>query len=383
MIFISDNKSLREFCEKVSASSDFITVDTEFIRERTYWSELCLIQVGGENCAAAIDATASGIDLTPIFNLMLNSSITKVFHAARQDLEIFAQLMGKLPSPVFDTQIFAMVCGFGDSIGYDALVYSLTRKKIDKSMRYTDWRRRPLSKKQLEYALSDVTYLRVVYEKLRETLAQNGRAGWVAEEMQTLTNKSTYYPDPMESWRKLKIRSLKPRFILILREIAAWREIEAQRRNVPKNRVIRDEGLVEIAAQAPKDESALKALRSMRNEKLRGEPLEVLLKAIKHGQELPEKYCPVIPNRTNRLQNMEGTRELIKVLLKHCSEKHGVAQKLISTSEEIEMIISDPNAKIRPLLGWRRELFGQFAVSVLRGEIALTATGSNIKLVTL
>ncbi|MBB42898.1 MAG: ribonuclease D [Rhodospirillaceae bacterium] len=381
MTFISDNKSLREFCEKVSTSSDYITVDTEFIRERTYWSELCLIQIGGKECAAAIDTMAPGIDLAPVFNLMLNNSVTKVFHAARQDFEIFSQLMGKLPTPVFDTQISAMVCGYGDSIGYDALVKSLTKERIDKSMRYTDWRRRPLSKKQLEYALSDVTHLRVVYEKLRKTLAENGRADWVAEEMETLTNNATYYPDPMEAWRRLKIRSTKPRFLLILREVAAWREIEAQRRNVPRNRVVRDEGLLEIAAQAPKDEIALRALRGMRNEKLRGKPLKALLKAIRQGQELPENYCPIVPHRPNKVSNMEGARELIRVLLKYCSEKNGVAQKLISTSEEIEMVISNPDSKPRPLTGWRGELFGQFAVSVLQGELALTASGSDIKLV--
>jgi len=381
MTLISDTDTLRAFCEKVSASSDFVTVDTEFIRESTYWSELCLIQIGGKDDVAAIDALADGLDLTPVLDLMRDKSITKVFHAARQDFEIFYQLMGELPQPVFDTQISAMVCGYGDSVGYEALVGSLARKRIDKSMRYTDWRRRPLSDKQLSYALSDVTHLWVIYEKLRDMLAENGRVDWVAEEMDTLTNPATYEPDPNESWRRLKVRTPKPRFLLILREIAAWRELEAQRRNVPRNRVLRDDALLEIAAQTPKDEKALRSLRGMRGGQPKGDAVKSLLEAIKRGRELPEESCPPLPARPNKLAHMEAARELVRVLLKHCAQEHGVAQKLIANADEIETLISEPRSDIRPLCGWRRDLFGDHAVALLQGRLALAANGSDIRLV--
>lgn len=381
MTLITDNESLQQFCKDVSTNARYVTVDTEFIREKTYWPELCLIQIGGENEAAAIDAQADGIDLTPVFDLMRNQDIIKVFHAARQDFEIFYQLMGEIPSPVFDTQVSAMVCGFGESVGYEALVGSLARKRIDKSMRFTDWSRRPLSDKQLDYALSDVTHLRVVYEKLCDMLAENGRESWVAEEMAALVDPAIYDTDPQDAWKRLKVRTPKPRFLAILREIAAWRETEARNRNVPRNRVLRDDAVLEIAAQAPSSFKSLSSLRGLRGGQANGKNGDAILAAIERGKAIPEDQCPVAPERPKRGSQKEAARELVKVLLKHCAEEFGVAQRLIANSDELEMLIDDQNADIRALKGWRREMFGNDAIDLISGKVALTAQDSKIKLI--
>ncbi len=250
-------------CASACSGSRFVTVDTEFIRDRTYWPQLCLVQLAGEDEAAAIDALAPDIDLAPLFDLLTAKKPLKVFHAARQDIEIFYHLSGHIPAPLFDTQIAAMVCGFGDSVAYETLASRLAKARIDKSMRFTDWSRRPLSAKQLAYAISDVTHLRIVYEKLARRLEESGRESWVAEEMAVLTSPATYDIDPRESWRRLKSRSAKPRYLAVLRELAAWREEEARRRNLPRNRVLRDETLKEIAAHEPRSAEELTHLRSL------------------------------------------------------------------------------------------------------------------------
>ena len=250
MTLISDTKTLAAFCARI-AKSGFVTVDTEFMRERSYWPKLCVVQLGGAEEAAAVDALAPGIDLTPVFDLMANTEVLKVFHAGRQDLEIFYHLTNRLPDPIFDTQIAAMVCGFGDAAGYETLVSKLTRAHLDKAARFTDWSVRPLTERQVTYALADVTHLRKVYEKLQKKLNQNGRTEWLAEEIATLTSTETYAPDPREAYRRIKTRSAKPRYLAILREIAAWRELEAQRLDLPRNHVMRDESLVEIAHHTP------------------------------------------------------------------------------------------------------------------------------------
>ena len=251
MPVISDTPTLAAFCAEL-ASAGFVTVDTEFMREKTYWPQLCLVQLAGPDEARAIDAQADGIDLAPLFELMNAPGVLKVFHAARQDLEIFHHLSGRLPAPMFDTQVAAMVCGFGDQVGYEALVNKLANRKIDKSSRFTDWAHRPLTERQIEYALADVTHLRVVYEKLSRKLGTNGRRGWLEEEMAALNDAEVYEADPRRAWQRLKTRDTKPRFLGILREVAAWRESEAQRRDLPRNRLLREEALVEIAHHAPK-----------------------------------------------------------------------------------------------------------------------------------
>jgi ribonuclease D len=381
MQLITDSDTLSAFCKKVASSSDFITVDTEFVRESTYWSQLCLIQVAGENNAAAIDALADEIDLSSLFNLLRDQKLTKVFHAARQDLEIFYQLMNDLPSPIADTQIAAMVCGFGDSVGYETLVNKLAKKTIDKSMRFTDWRRRPLSDKQLLYAISDVTHLRLVYEKLRDILNKNGREHWISEEMARLSNPGTYILDPKDAWKRLKVKSHRPRFLLLLQEIAAWRETEAQKRNIPRNQVLRDEAILEIAAQEPRDIKSLGRMRSMKRGLPKGEALSGLLRAIKTGSEIEEAKAPSAPSRSEKAQDREGSRELIKVLLKYSSEKHGIAQRLIITSNELEELISKIDLKAPVFNGWRNEIFGKHALKLLNGKLAISSNGPKIMLV--
>ncbi|MBT5459271.1 MAG: ribonuclease D [Rhodospirillaceae bacterium] len=382
MSLITDNGALTEFCARLS-KNEFITVDTEFLRDRTYWPKLCLVQLGGSDEAAAIDTLAEGLDLTPLLDLMRNRDVLKVFHAGRQDFEIFFRLMGELPAPVFDTQVSAMVCGFGDSVGYETLVTQLARKRIDKTMRFTDWGRRPLSEKQLTYALGDVTHLRVVYEKLRDKLENNGRTAWVSEEMATLTDPGIYQVDPREIWKRLKVRTTKPRFLAILREVAAWREEEAQRRDVPRNRVLRDDSLSELAAHAPASKEDLKSLRGLHGGQSGGASGEAILAAIARGVAVPKADCP-----EPRKQRAQGAKtgpsvELLKVLLKFKCESHGVAQKLIANSEDIESIAADDGADVPALHGWRREIFGEDALALKQGRLALTTMGSKVQVVPL
>lgn len=380
MLLITKNEDLRGFCDRLS-TAEFITVDTEFLRDRTYWPKLCLVQVGGPDDAAAIDALAEGLDLAPLFDLLRNEDVLKVFHAGRQDFEIFFRLMGELPNPVFDTQVSAMVCGFGDSVGYETLVSQLAKKRIDKTMRFTDWGRRPLSEKQLVYALGDVTHLRVVYEKLRDILTKNKRYQWVAEEMARLNNPDIYQVDPRETWRRLKVRSTKPRFLAILREVAALREEEAQRRDVPRNRVMRDDALTEIAAHAPRTRDDLQSLRALHQGQIGGAMGDAILAAVDRGRKLQEADCPA-PARQRAQNNKAGPAgDLLKVLLKIKCENHGVAQKLIANSEDIDAIAQDDNADVPALRGWRRDIFGDDALALKHGRLALTAKGSKIKVV--
>ncbi|MEC9022237.1 MAG: ribonuclease D [Pseudomonadota bacterium] len=382
MLLITDSESLSTFCEKIAASSNFITVDTEFMRETTYWSELCLIQIAGEEDAAAIDVLSNNLDLSPILDLMRNPSILKVFHAARQDLEIFFRLMDEIPRPIFDTQIFSMVCGFGESVGYETLVKSLTKERIDKTARFTNWSQRPLSEKQLVYALSDVTHLRIIYKKLLHMLVINKRADWVSQELEVLTNVQTYLMEPNESWKRLKHKLSRPRQLLILREVAAWREREAQRRNIPRTHVLRDQALLEIASQAPRTERALKMLRGLKTGLPKTEKL-TLLAAINKGAELPENMAPVLPRRTQKDPSMEATRDLIKILLKHSSTEHGVAPKLIINADGIEKLIARENSIEELLSGWRYEIFGKHVTKLLEGKLALSTNGKHIKLIDL
>lgn len=382
MSLITDTDALAGLCSRL-ATSEFVTVDTEFIRDKTYWPILCLVQLAGEDEFAAVDTLADGIDLTPLLDLMRDRSVLKVFHAARQDFEIFHRLMGMVPQPVFDTQVSAMVCGFGDQVGYETIVAKLARQSIDKTMRFTDWQRRPLSDKQLDYALADVTHLRVVYQKLREMLEQNGRAEWVAEEMQMLTGDELYQFDPRLSWRRVKSRNPKPRFLAILREVAAWREIEAQTRDVPRNRIVRDDALLEIAAHRPKTEKDLANLRGLNRGQTQGGVAKALLDAVARGVALPDKECPAVPKQRQAAALIGPSADLLKVLLKLKSEEHNVAQKLIATTDDLEAIAGDDNADVAALKGWRREMFGEDALALKHGRLALTADGKNIRVVAL
>lgn len=382
MTLISDSKALAEFCKR-QAAADYVTVDTEFMRDRTYWPQLCLVQVAGPEEAAAIDALAEGIDLSPLLELMSNPSVTKVFHAARQDIEIFFHLSGKVPAPLVDTQVVAMVCGFGDAVAYETLAGRLAGASIDKSSRFTDWAHRPLTERQLRYALDDVIHLRTIYEKLGKRLTRTGRTEWVKEEMTALTDPAVYRMDPREAWRRLKVRSEKPRFLAILRELAAWREEEAQRRDLPRNRIMKDESLLEIASHAPTTPEALARTRGLGRSVAEGRQGAAILQAVRRGMEVPEAQLPRPPARQLTPANIGPVVELLRVLLKAKCESHGVAQKLVASAADLEMIAADDNADVPALHGWRRELFGADALAVKHGNLAIAVLSNRVELVPL
>ncbi len=379
MSLITDTAALSAFCESL-AEAPFITVDTEFQRERTYWPQLCLVQVAGPDEARAIDPLAPGIDLAPLFELMADSRVLKVFHAARQDLEIFLKLAGRLPAPIFDTQIAAMVCGFGDSVSYEALANSLARARIDKSMRFTDWTQRPLSKRQLDYALSDVTHLRVVYEKLRRKLDGNGRAQWLEEEVAVLSDPATYRVDPRQAWRRLKPRSSNPRFLAILRELADWREREAQEKDVPRNRVARDEALTEVAAHAPTTAAELARMRAVPRGTAEGRYGQQMLEAVARAVALPDEELPQPPQRVELPRGLAPVVDLLKVLLKMKCDQHHVAQRLVASAADVEAIAADDDADVPALHGWRRQVFGEDALRLKNGGLALAVSPSGRRL---
>ena len=380
MNLITDQRSLDEFCARL-AGEKYITVDTEFLREKTYWPILCVVQLAGATEAAAIDALADDIDLAPVYRLMGDAKILKVFHAARQDVEIFFHDGDVIPAPMFDTQVAAMVCGFGDSASYETLVQKLAKEQLDKSSRFTDWSRRPLTERQIKYAISDVTHLRVIHDKLATKLEQSGRAGWLEAEMAILSNPKTYRTEPEEAWRRLKARSRKPRFLAVLREVAAWREREAQSRDIPRNRVVRDEALMEIAAHAPRNAEALERTRGLHQGFSRSRAGLALLEAVAQGSALPEAECPHLPEKAQPPKGVGPVIELLKVLLKMRCDAEDVAQKLVASSADIEAIAGDDEADVRALKGWRRELFGTDALALKAGHIGLTVRGNRLRVV--
>jgi ribonuclease D len=378
MLLIADSAKLAEFCERVS-ESDFITVDTEFMRERTYWPQLCLVQVAGASEVAAIDPLAEGMDLSPLLRLLYDDRLLKVFHAARQDIEIFFHMTGGIPAPLFDTQVAAMVCGYGDSVSYETLAAQLAGARIDKSVRFTDWSARPLTDRQISYALADVTHLRKVYAALAKRLMTSGRAGWLQEEMATLLEPTTYRLEPEESWRRLKPRAgSKPRLLAILREVAAWREREAQRRDIPRNRVIRDETVMDIAAHAPSTVEEIARLRGLSKGLAEGRMGQDLLVAVARGVATPESEAPHLPPAVEMPGGLGPVVELLKVLLKMKCERQQVAQKLVASSADLERIAADDSADVPALHGWRREVFGNDALALKHGRLALTMNGKRI-----
>ncbi len=353
MTLIADTASLAAFCQRLQGLP-YITVDTEFVREKTYWPQLCLVQVAGPDEAAAIDPLAPDMDLTPLFELMADTKLLKVFHAARQDVEIFHHLSGAIPTPLFDTQVAAMVCGFGDAVSYETLAAQLAHARIDKSLRFTDWAQRPLTDRQLHYALSDVTHLRPAYEKLQKRLDRDGRSDWLIQEMAILTDPKTYCTEPDQSWHRLKPRSSSPRFLMVLKELAAWREREAQERDLPRQRVIRDEALMEIAAHAPTGIDDLARTRGLSKGIAEGRHGAALLEAVAKALATPEAEWPQPAERNELPRGLGPVIDLLKVLLKLKCDQHDVAQKLIASSADIEAIAADDNAKVPALQGWRR-----------------------------
>ncbi len=378
---ISDTDALDTFCRRLGGAS-FITVDTEFMREKTYWPRLCLVQVAGPKEARVIDALAEGMDLSPLIGVLMDDTVLKVFHAARQDLEIFFYLIGSLPAPVFDTQVAAMVCGFGDSVGYETLIAKLTKARIDKSSRFTDWSVRPLSERQTAYALSDVTHLRQAYEKLRRRLSGNGREGWLDEEMAALTSPGTYELDPDLAFRRIKARRASPRFLAVLREVAAWREREAQRRDLPRNRVLRDEALVEIAHQRPETVDALARTRGLGRGLAEGKGGARLLEAVGKGLAVADEDCPAPDSKPVLPRGLGPVTDLLKVLLKMRCEETGVARKLIASADDLESIAAfGDDAGVPALGGWRRQIFGEDALRLRQGETALAVKGKRLTVV--
>jgi ribonuclease D len=382
-MLISDTQALAQFCER-QKSTRFVAVDTEFMRERTYWPILCLVQVAGPEEAVAIDALAPGIELTPLLALMADPEILKVFHAARQDLEIFFQLSsGLVPHPVFDTQVAAMVCGFGDSASYETLVKRLAGAPLDKASRFTDWAHRPLSDRQIEYALADVVHLRTVYERLQELLAKNGRALWFAEEMADLVDPAIYRSEPSEAWRRFRLRGrADQRMLGVLRAVAAWREAAAQQRDLPRGRIMRDEAVLEIAAHAPKTIESLARTRSLGRGVAEGKLGHDILEAIAQGLADPNPP-PAIPAKPDAPPGIGPLIELLRVLLKQRCEDFAVAQKLVASADDLEAIAAADDAPVRALSGWRREVFGKDALALKHGRLALTASGNRIELVPL
>ena len=367
---ITTTRDLAAACARL-AHHPFVTVDTEFLRETTYYPLLCVAQIASADEAIVIDALATGIDLAPFFELMVDERVLKVFHAARQDIEIVWHMAGRIPHPVFDSQVAAMVLGFGDSISYDQLVQRVTGDNLDKSNRFTDWSRRPLSSAQLAYAVSDVTHLRDVYLALADDLARRGRSEWVGEEMEILTSPGTYRAEPENAWQRLKTRVRKPKELAVLIEIAAWREREAQARDLPRGRVLRDEVLGDIAIQAPTSLDRLSHVRSLPKGFERSRWGADVIETVQRGLARDLKSLPPIDRQKPTSAN-GATVELMKVLLRMTSEQHGVAAKVIATVDELEQIAADDTADVAALKGWRRELFGEKALALKQGRLALS-----------
>ena len=376
MDLITTTEELREVCARM-AGHPFVTVDTEVLRETTYYPLLCVAQMATADEAVVVDALADGIDLSPLFDLMTAESVVKVFHAARQDIEIVWNLAEKIPHPIFDTQVAAMVLGYGDSISYDQLVQRITGDALDKSHRFTDWTRRPLSDAQISYALSDVTHLRHVYLKLDEDLQKRGRASWVSAEMEVLTSPETYRMDPARAWERLKNRARKPKDLAVLMEVAAWREREAQTRDVPRSRVLKDDVVADIATQAPTTIERLGHLRSLPKGFERSRWGNEIIDAVNRGLERDPKTLPRF-ERHRTAPNAAATVELLKVLLRMTSERHGVAAKVIATVDDLDRIAADDEADVPSLKGWRRELFGDKALALKHGKLALAVEKGRV-----
>jgi ribonuclease D len=379
MDLITTTGDLAGVCSRM-AKHPFVTVDTEFLRETTYYPLLCVAQMASPEEAVVIDALATGLDLAPFFALMANEGVVKVFHAARQDIEIVWNMAKTIPHPIVDTQVAAMVLGYGDSISYDQLVQRITGDTLDKSHRFTDWTRRPLSDAQIVYAMSDVTHLRDVYLKLATDLEKRGRTNWVEAEMEVLTSPETYRADPERAWERLKNRVRKPKELAVLMEVAAWREREAQTRDVPRGRVIKDEVIGDIAVQAPTTVERLGALRSLPKGFERSRWGEQIVEAVKRGLERDQKTLPRL-ERFKPAANGAATVELLKVLLRMTAERHGVAAKVIATVDDLDRIAANDEADVPAMKGWRRELFGDKALALKQGRLALAVDNGRVVIV--
>ncbi len=382
---ITTTADLAAYCAE-AAKYPYVTVDTEFLRERTYYSKLCLIQLAymgdGNDDAVLVDPLSDGLDLKPLYDLFEEPNVVKVFHAARQDLEIFYVDQGIIPAPLFDTQVAAMVCGFGEQAGYETLVRKIAKDTVDKSSRFTDWSRRPLTDAQKTYALADVTHLRVIYEYLSEELDKSGRKKWVAEEMGILNDPATYQADPENAWKRVKTRTSSGKFLSIVRELARFREIHAQSRNIPRNRVFKDDALVEIASTKPASEKDLGRSRLLLREARRGDIADGILAAVEAGLATTPENAPRVDTSREKLQVNPALADMLRVLVKSAADNEGVAQKLIANSSDLDAIAGGFR-DVAALSGWRKEVFGADALRLCDGEIGLAVKGEKVVTFTL
>lgn len=377
MELIRNTGELADFCRR-AADFDYVTVDTEFLRETTYWPRLCLLQIATEDEAVLIDPLADGLSLQPFFALLDDRNLVKVFHAARQDIEIFVKLTGKVPVNIYDTQIAASVCGFGDSISYDNLVRSIVNEELDKSSRFTDWSHRPLTDKQLRYALADVTHLRDIYKALREQVERTRRQDWVADELETLNSIDTYVVRPERAWERIKARMSRPRDLAALQAIAAWREQRAQDTDQPRSRILKDDAVVELAMQRPTSPEAFDKLRAVQRGYGRSSAAGEIIGLLKAVEALPKADLPSTPERQRGPSAKGAVGDLVRVLLKAVSEQHGVAGRIIATSEDIDALVLDDEADVPALKGWRRKLFGEKALAIKHGRLGLAASRKGV-----
>lgn len=377
MRVITSTQDLEMACREFAAQP-YVAVDTEFMREQTFWPQLCLVQLAGPTAEAIVDPMAKGIDLAPFWALMGDTRTVKVFHAARQDIEIVYTEAGIMPAPVFDTQVAAMVCGFGESVSYVNLVKKVTGEDLDKSSRFTDWSRRPLSEKQLVYALGDVTHLRKIYEFLKAELEKSGRATWLDEDMAELTDPNTYETHPDDAWQRLKLRAKNRRSLAVLMELAAWRERLAQAQNVPRGRILRDEALYDLSNQMPSSTEQLGELRTLSEGFARSARAREIVEAVKRGLERDPKTVPPINHGNQMTAEANATVELLKVLLKSAAARHRVAPRMIADTSELERLASETEPDVPAMRGWRRQLFGEDAQRLKRGELALTLSGGEV-----
>lgn len=377
MKIITSTKDLANFCE-AAKTFDFVTVDTEFLRETTYWPILCLVQMATPEDAVIVDPMVEGIDLAPMFELFQDKSVVKVFHAAKQDIEIFVKLSGDAPQPVFDTQVAAAVCGFGDSISYDNLVRQITGTQVDKSSRFTNWSHRPLTDKQLTYAIGDVTHLRDCYTHILDQLAKKNRFPWIEAELASLMDRDNYLVQPEDAWKRLKMKVNRPRDLAMMKELAAWRERKAQQQDVPRGRVVKDDAIYELAQQQPTSPKAFDRLRSFSKGFGRSSSADEIIKIVGEVQKIDKDELPKVPRKPNGPSPKGAIGDLLRVLLKAVSESEGVAPRIIASSDDIDQIVLDSNADVPALSGWRRDVFGNKALAIKNGQMALGATPEGI-----
>lgn len=377
MTVITDQNALNDLCARL-ATQPYVAADTEFLRDRTYYPQLCLVQLAGPDVEPVAVDPLAGLDLQPLLDLMAKPDVVKVFHAARQDLEIFFNITGNVPAPIFDTQVAAMVCGYGDQAGYHMLVSDLCGERLDKGAQFTDWARRPLSDKQLSYALDDVRYLRIVYTKLKAKLEQTGRGDWGRSEMAILEAPDTYRNPPNEAWERIKIKTDKAQVLSVLKHIAAWRETEAQRRNIPRNRVLKDEVLADIAVHPPKSMDDLKRIRNLGDDIIKSRHGQALLDAVQAGLAVPKGQGPASVMRERFPPELQPMLEMLKMLLRIISAEQGVAGRLIASSEELEALARGDKVDLEVLKGWKYEVFGKAALDMKAGKLALSLKNGQV-----